>query len=83
MKWRWKSPATARMFYGAVGPFVARVVVVDPNQFRVISQSVKNTLERCAQHWRCIWPRNYAGSTNEGKTSSRSGEPHADAVTGW
>lgn len=32
-----------RMFYEAVAPSVARVVVVDPNQFRVISQSVKKT----------------------------------------
>jgi transposase len=30
-----------RLFYDAVAPHVARVVVVDPNQFRVISQSVK------------------------------------------
>lgn len=32
-----------RLFYEAVAPYVARVVVVDPNQFRVISQSVKKT----------------------------------------
>jgi transposase len=32
-----------RLFYNAVAPHVARVVVVDPNQFRVISQSVKKT----------------------------------------
>jgi transposase len=32
-----------RMFYEAVAPHVARVVVVDPNQFRVISHSVKKT----------------------------------------
>ena len=32
-----------RFFYNAVAPHVARVVVVDPNQFRVISQSVKKT----------------------------------------
>ena len=32
-----------RLFYEAVAPSVARVVVVDPNQFRVISQSVKKT----------------------------------------
>jgi len=32
-----------RLFYDAVVPHVARVVVVDPNQFRVISQSVKKT----------------------------------------
>ena len=30
-------------FYDAVAPHVARVVVVDANQFRVISQSVKKT----------------------------------------
>ena len=32
-----------RWFYEAVAPQVARVVVVDPNQFRVISHSVKKT----------------------------------------
>jgi transposase len=32
-----------RLFYEAVSPHAARVVVVDPNQFRVISQSVKKT----------------------------------------
>jgi len=32
-----------RLFYQAVAPYVARVVVVDPNQFRVISHSVKKT----------------------------------------
>jgi transposase len=32
-----------RLFYEAVSPHVARVVAVDPNQFRVISHSVKKT----------------------------------------
>jgi transposase len=32
-----------RLFYEAVRPHVARVVVVDPNQFQVISHSVKKT----------------------------------------
>lgn len=32
-----------RLFYNAVAPHAARVVVVDPHQFRVISQSVKKT----------------------------------------
>ena len=32
-----------RLFYDAVAPHVARVVVVDTNQFRIISQSVKKT----------------------------------------
>jgi transposase len=32
-----------RLFHEAVAPHVARVVVVDPNQFRVISHSVKKT----------------------------------------
>ncbi len=32
-----------RLFHNAVAAHVARVVVVDPNQFRVISQSVKKT----------------------------------------
>jgi transposase len=32
-----------RLFYEAVAPYAARVVAVDPNQFRVISHSVKKT----------------------------------------
>ncbi len=32
-----------RFFHGAVAPHVARLVTVDPNQFKVISQSVKKT----------------------------------------
>jgi transposase len=32
-----------RLFYEAVAPHVARVVAVDPNQFQVISHSVKKT----------------------------------------
>src|SRR4029077_19084854 len=32
-----------RLFHDAVAPHVARVAAVDPNQFRVISQSVKKT----------------------------------------
>jgi hypothetical protein len=32
-----------RLFYDAVVPHVARVVVVDTNQFRVISRSMKKT----------------------------------------
>jgi transposase len=32
-----------RFFHEAVAPHVARIVIVDPNQFKVISQSVKKT----------------------------------------
>ena len=32
-----------RLFYEAVAPHVSRLVAVDPNQFRVISHSVKKT----------------------------------------
>jgi transposase len=35
--------SNTRLFYDAVAPHVARVVVVDTNQFRIISQSVKKT----------------------------------------
>jgi transposase len=35
--------SNTRLFYDAVAPQVARVTVVDTNQFRVISQSVKKT----------------------------------------
>src|SRR5229473_1302829 len=35
--------SNTRLFYDAVAPHVSRVVVVDTNQFRVISQSVKKT----------------------------------------
>jgi hypothetical protein len=38
-----------RLFYDAVAPHVARVVVVDTNQFRVISQSVKKTDRKDAE----------------------------------
>lgn len=38
-----------RLFYDAVVPHVARVVVVDTNQFRVISRSVKKTDARDAE----------------------------------
>ena len=38
-----------RLFYDAVAPYVARVVVVDTNQFRVISRSVKKTDARDAE----------------------------------
>ena len=38
-----------RLFYDAVAPHVARVVVVDTNQFRVITQSVKKTDANDAQ----------------------------------
>ena len=33
----------ARLFHAAVKPHVRRVVAVDPNQFKVISHSVKKT----------------------------------------
>ena len=35
--------SNTRLFHDAVAPHVARVVVVDSNQFRVISRSVKKT----------------------------------------
>lgn len=35
--------SNTRLFYDAVAPHVGRVVVVDSNQFRVISRSVKKT----------------------------------------
>lgn len=35
--------SNTRLFHDAVAPQVARIVVVDTNQFRVISQSVKKT----------------------------------------
>jgi hypothetical protein len=35
--------SNTRLFFDAVAPQVKRVVVVDTNQFRVISQSVKKT----------------------------------------
>src|SRR5882672_11816801 len=35
--------SNTRLFHDAVAPYVARVVAVNPNQFRVISQSVKKT----------------------------------------
>jgi len=38
-----------RLFYDAVRPHVARVVVVNPSQFHVIRQSVKKTDEHDAR----------------------------------
>jgi transposase len=35
--------SNTRLFYDAVTPHIGRIVVVDTNQFRVISQSVKKT----------------------------------------
>lgn len=40
--------SNTRLFYDAVAPHVERVVVVDTNQFHVISRSVKKTDERDA-----------------------------------
>ena len=38
---------TTSHFYDAVVGRVARVVVVNPHQFKVISESVKNRPQRC------------------------------------
>jgi hypothetical protein len=35
--------SNTRLFYEAVAPHIGRIVMVDTNQFRVISQSVKKT----------------------------------------
>jgi hypothetical protein len=42
-----------RLFFDAVSPHVARVVVVNTNQFRVIRQSVKKTDPMTRGRWRC------------------------------
>jgi hypothetical protein len=46
-----------RLFRDAVAPHVARVVAVDPNQFRVISHSVKKTDPNDARNLALIWRR--------------------------
>ena len=38
-----EAAGNTRLFYDAVEKYVARVVVVNPSQFKVISQSVKKT----------------------------------------
>src|SRR4029077_1148939 len=43
--------SNTRLFYDAVKPHVARVVVVDTNQFRVISQSGKKPLPTTPGLW--------------------------------
>ena len=43
-----------RLFYEAVSPHVARVVVVDPHPFRVISRSVKRRTRTTHGIWRSI-----------------------------
>ena len=44
-----EATGNTRLFYDAVAPHVARVVVVATNQFRVITQSVKKTDANDAQ----------------------------------
>jgi len=68
-----------RLFRDAVGPHVARVVAVDPNQFKVISHSVKKTgPERRAQPGVVPGEGSAAGGEDEGQDTSAIGEPDAD-----
>jgi hypothetical protein len=46
-----------RLFDDTVAPHVARVVVVDGNQLRVISRSVKKPTPTTRGCWRCICRR--------------------------
>lgn len=46
-----------RYFHEAVASHVARLVTVDPNQFKVISQSVKKTDPNDARNLARTWPR--------------------------
>ena len=48
---------TTARFYDAVVGRVQQVVVVNPHQFKVISESVKKTDRYDAARWRCIWKR--------------------------
>lgn len=49
--------SNTRLFYDAVAPHVARVVVVDTNQFRVISRSVRRPIPTMRGCCRCICRR--------------------------
>src|SRR6266567_8857712 len=44
-----------RLFRDAVAPHVARVVAVDPNQFKVISHSVRRPTRTTRGTRRCTW----------------------------
>ena len=49
-----EATGNTRLFYDAVVERVARVVVVNPAQFKVISQSVKKPTRTMPNCWRCI-----------------------------
>ncbi len=52
-----EATGTTARFYDAVVGRVARMVVVNPHQFKLISQSVKKPTAEMRSYWRCIWPR--------------------------
>ena len=73
-----------RLFYDAVAPHVAKVVVVNPTQFRLIRQSVKKTDPHDAQDVGLLpVERNVAGGANEGQAARPTGEPGADPRHAW
>src|SRR6266446_1349302 len=71
--------SNTRLFHDAVAPHVARVVVVDPNQFRVISQSVKKTDPNDARNLALYLAKGCCRSMHERKTTRACGQPDADA----
>ena len=69
-----------RLFHDAVAPHVARVVVVDTNQFRVISQSVKKTDPHDARLLSLYLSKNMLPEVRmKDKEHGATGEPDADA----
>ena len=69
-----------RLFRDAVAPYVKRVVAVDPNQFKVISHSVKKTDPNDARNLAAVPGEGpAAGGEDEGQDASAIGEPDPDA----
>ena len=69
-----------RLFHDAVAPHVARVVVVDTNQFRVISQSVKKTDPNDARLLSLYLSKNLLPEVRmKDKGARAAGESDADA----
>jgi transposase len=54
-----ESTGNTRLFYEAIAPQVKRVVVVNPTQFKVISQSVKKTDKHDAETLALFWAKDH------------------------
>ena len=69
-----------RLFHDAVTPHVKRVVAVDPNQFKVISHSVKKTDANDARNLALYLAKGLLPEVRmKAKGPCRGGQPHANA----